>query len=355
MRESPPAWKEKFGLDLFSLKSTASVGTISRFPLSPAVLIGEFSDSEITRKLLNLGYEQKTYKGKAYYAIRNDFGASLRDSALELSSANRVFVDKEVVAVSPETASIEEFLDVTVGETRPLRDKPLALAAFESLGETFVAALLTRTGVFNPVGQTPLTYEKPPDWGNLGPWNILAGGSGVRDGHPFFAFSIVFDDPNAADSNVDEVKARVEHYQTIVAQRFPENSVLIEKWPKRPLDEACSTISINALSWTYGSAITLHCQTQTSLLWIQLMDVRDLGVPCALTTARQRGGFTSNSAIFPNPWRSDLRIGIHPGSTRTNYSLMVALRGTAQIGQKGPGSGSRRCTRPRRATSGISV
>lgn len=277
MRESPPAWKEKFGLDLFSLKSTASVGTTSRFPLSPAVLIGEFSDSEITRKLLNSGYEQKTYKGKAYYAIRKDFGASLRDSPLELNSANRVFVDKEVVAVSPDTAPIEEFLDVTVGETRPLRDNPLALAAFETLGETFVAALLTRTGVFNPVGQTPLTYEKPPDWGNLGPWNILAAGSGVRDGHPFSAFSIVFDDPNAADSNVDEVKARVESYQTIVPQRFPENSVLIEKYPKRPLDEACSAISINALSWTYGSAITLHCQTQNSLLWIQLMDARDLG------------------------------------------------------------------------------
>ena len=70
MRESPPAWKEKFGLDLFSLKSTASVGTTSRFPLSPAVLIGEFSDSEITRKLLNLARIHR----------RTAFGAALEEA-----------------------------------------------------------------------------------------------------------------------------------------------------------------------------------------------------------------------------------------------------------------------------------
>lgn len=277
MRQSPEEWKEQFGLDLFSLNSTASVGTTSRFPLKPAVLLGEFSDSEITRKLLNSGYQPKTYKGEEYYAIGKDFRANLAESPLALNLANRVFVGKEVVVASPETASVEEFLDVLVGEARPLRDNPLALAAIESLGETFAAVILTRTSAFNPDGSIPLTYEKPPDWGNLGPWNILAAGSGEEDGQSYFAFSIAFDDPTAADSNLDEFKARVGNYQTLVPQRFPESDALIAGWPNRPLDEACSDISVNALSWTFGSAITVHCQTQFSLLWTQLVDLRDLG------------------------------------------------------------------------------
>ena len=80
--------------------------------MKPAVLLGEISESEITRKLLNSGYEPRTYKGKEYYAIRKDFRASLSDSPLALNRANRVFVGKEVVVASPETASVEEFLDV---------------------------------------------------------------------------------------------------------------------------------------------------------------------------------------------------------------------------------------------------
>ena len=65
--------------------------------MKPAVLLGEISESEITRKLLNSGYELRTYKDKEYYAIRKDFRASLSDSPLALNRANRVFVGKEVV------------------------------------------------------------------------------------------------------------------------------------------------------------------------------------------------------------------------------------------------------------------
>ena len=150
-------------------------------------------------------------------------------------------------------------------------------AAVESLGETFTAAVLPRGGVFNPVGQIPLTYAKPSSWGALSPWNILAAGSGVEDGQPFFAFSIAFDDPTAADANFDEIKARVENYQSLVPQRFSENPALIEGWPSQPFDEACSDISINALSWTFGSTITVACQTETNLFWSQLVNMRDLG------------------------------------------------------------------------------
>lgn len=277
MRESPREWKEEFGLELFSLKSTADFGTTSGFPQKPAVLLGEFSESEITGKLLNSGYQPKTYESKEYYAIGKDFGANLAESPLARNLANRVFVGKEVIVASPETSSVEEFLDVLVGEARPLRNNPLALASLESLGETFAAVILTRTSVFNPDGSIPLTYEKPPDWGNLGPWDILTAGSGEEDGQPFIAFSIAFDDPTAADSNLDEVKARVENYQTLVPQRFPESDALIEGWPNRPLDEACIDISIDALRWTFGSAITMLCQTQFSLLWTQLVDFRDIG------------------------------------------------------------------------------
>ena len=277
LRQSPDEWKKELGLNFFSISSTASTGTISSFPMSPVIMMGEFGHADITQKLLDSGREPRTYKGKEYYATRGDLRAELGESLLGSSRTNRIFVDKELFVASQETASMEEFLDVMAGEAQPLTENLLAMAAIESMGETFTAAVLTRTGVFNPVGQIPLTHAKPPDWGNLSSWNILAAGSGIKDGQPFFAFTIAFDDPAAADSNFDEFKARVENYETLIPQRFPDSPHLIEGWPNQPLDEACSDVFITAQRWTFGSTITVFCQTPTSRLWSQLLDLRDLG------------------------------------------------------------------------------
>ena len=277
IRESPREWKEGLGLDLFGISSTASVGATSRFPMSPVVLLGEISQSEMTRKLLNSGYELRTYKGEEYYAIGNDSQARPNDPPPVSIQTKRVFIGKEAVVASPEPASIEEFLDVLVGETKPLGDNPLALAATESLGETFATVILTRTGVFNPVGSIPLTYAKSSAWGSLDQWSILAAGSGLKDGQSYVAFSIAFDDPAAAESNFDEVRIRVENYETLIPQRFPDNPALAQGWPNRPFDEACSDVFINALSWTFGSAITVLCETRINSLWTQMVDLRDLG------------------------------------------------------------------------------
>ena len=277
MRQSLREWKEEFGLDLFSLESTASVGTTSRFPLMPAVLLGEISESEITGKLLNSGYESRIYKGKEYYEIRKNLRASLSDSPIGLNRTNRVFTDKEVVIASPEATSVEEFLDVFVGDAKSLSYNRLALTAIESLGETFATVILARNGVFNPVGSVPLTYAKPSDWGTLDHWNLLAAGSGQENGHPFFALTIAFDDPTAADSNLDEVKVRLANYQTLVPQRFPESTALIQGWPDLPLEETCHDTSINATSSTHGSTITIVCKTNIPLFWTQMVDLRDLG------------------------------------------------------------------------------
>ena len=277
IRQSPKEWQEELGLDLFSLSSTASVGTTSGPPYGPVIMMGEISDSVVTHGLLDSGYESQTYKGKEFYAIRGDFGTQLSEPLLGNSRTNRIYVDRELVAASQETASLEEFLDVLVGEATPLTGNPLVLAAIESLGETFTAAVLTRAGVFNPVDQAPLAHAKPPAWGTLSPLKIFAAGGGIKDGQPFFALSMAFDDPAAADSNIDEVKGRVENYHTIVPKRFPEAPHLKEALPNQPFNEVCSDISINSLRWTSGSTITVTCQTETNLFWSLLLNLRDLG------------------------------------------------------------------------------
>ena len=277
MRQSPEEWVEEFGLDLFSIKSAAAVGTTSRLPLNPAVLLGEFNDSEITQKLLKSGYAQKTLEGNQYYANRKDFQATLSDSPLGLNRTNRVFVTKDLFVASPETASVEEFLGSLAGETKSSTHNTLALTALESLGPTLATVILTRTGVFNPLGSIPLTHVKPASWNTLEQWEILAAGNGLQDGQPYFALTIAFEDPKAADSNLDELRARLEGYKTIVPQRFPESAALIQGWPSQPLDERCNDISIDAVSSTHGSTITVLCETHIPLLWTQIVDLRDLG------------------------------------------------------------------------------
>ena len=277
LRQSPQEWKEKLGLDLFSIGSTAATGTTSGPPYGPVILTGDFRDSEIIRNLLNSGYEPQTHKGKEFHAIRKDFGTNLREPVLGNSRTNRVFASAEIMATAPDTASMKDFLDVLTGEADPIRENNLVLAAVESLGDISTAAALTRNGVFNPEGQTPLKSEKPPGWGTLDTWKILAAGSGIQDGQPFLAISIAFEDPDAAGSNIEEMKTRVGSYRTIVPQRFPEDATLNENWPAHPFDEVCNSISIDSQRWTSGSTITIKCRTEAVRFWAQMLDMRDLG------------------------------------------------------------------------------
>ena len=184
---------------------------------------------------------------------------------------------KDLFVASPETASVEEFLGSLAGETKSSTHNTLALTALESLGPTLATVILTRTGVFNPLGSIPLTHVKPASWNTLEQWEILAAGNGLQDGQPYFALTIAFEDPKAADSNLDELRARLEGYKTIVPQRFPESAALIQGWPSQPLDETCNDISLDAVSSTHGSTITVLCETHIPLLWTQIVDLRDLG------------------------------------------------------------------------------
>ena len=190
---------------------------------------------------------------------------------------NRIFVDGEMVVASPETASIEEILAALVGKSEPLRHNPLVLVALESLGESFAAVLMTSTAVFSPVGQDPLTYDKPPGWGSLGPWSVFAAGGGSENGQPYVTFTMAFDDPDAAERNLDEIRDRVKSYKTLVPERLSDSPALAAGWPEYPLDEACSSLSVEAARWPFGSAISVQCQTQFNLIWTQMVNLRDLG------------------------------------------------------------------------------
>ena len=73
MRQSPQKWKEEVGLDLFNIKSAVGFGPVGRFPQGTTILVGEFSETAISQRLLDSGYEPRTYEGKEYYVIREDF------------------------------------------------------------------------------------------------------------------------------------------------------------------------------------------------------------------------------------------------------------------------------------------
>lgn len=84
--------------------------------------------------------------------------------------------------------------------------------------------------------------------------------------------------PNVITTESKEsVQTKISAPQDMAATPSQIREAPVEGWPNRPLDEACGDISINALSWAYGSAITVHCQTQAGLPWSQMVNLRDLG------------------------------------------------------------------------------
>ena len=279
MRGASDEWIEVFGLDAFSIDSTIAVGHTSTSPLVPVILLGDLNSTKISDSLLTLGYELSVTGGTEYYGIRGDFKARLDspEGRLALSLMNRAVVTDDLIVASPETRSIEEFLNLMDGSEEAVGDNMLALSTLEALGETYAATLMTRSAIFNPNEDKPVTFDKLVEWADLDEWEIFAAGGGMEDGQPFFAMALGFNDPDAAGRNAGELKARVSSYRTLLGDRYPESHALLEAWPSEPFREGCDSISVDSHRWSFGSAINLRCKSDTKFPWSLLIDLRDVG------------------------------------------------------------------------------
>ena len=284
-RVNNPDWGETFGFDRFSLDLAVGTGADHNYPLAPTYLEGEFDESLIRDRLLDLGYQELSAAGLTYYAIRDDYDAGSLDPAsrLALNSMNRVFVGEGVLIAVPATDIMTSILEAWAGMAPSLAEDPALSSLARALGDPLAAALLTRSValkvIIEPTALEHLEeYEKPAEWGTLHSWEVLGAGAGMDSGGRWMAFSLYYSDPDAAAADAEELVQRMEGYTTLVPQLYSTNETLVASWPEHPLELSCRSLSTSVRRDIRGSTLTVRCPlTESPVEWVQLVFFRDLG------------------------------------------------------------------------------
>jgi hypothetical protein len=103
------------------------------------------------------------------------------------------------------------------------------------------------------------------------------------DGAPWWAISLFYPDPEAAEADAGEVIDRMNGYRTAITQlMYPsmsgEGLTAAAQLPY-PISESCASLTPVHTSDEAGSVLTVWCQVaeQSSARWLRLMEYRDLG------------------------------------------------------------------------------
>ena len=286
-RSRKPGWEETFGYNFYTVDLAASTGADHNQPLAPTYLEGQFDESLIRQRLVDLGYQESAAGGRIYYNIRGDYDIDLSDPASRLaitSIVNRLFVGDGVLIGAPSTDLMTSILETWAGVAPSLAEDPALSSLARALGDPLAAALLTRSVALKLLATSELQpfesleeYEKPAEWGTLHSWEVLGAGAWVDSEGRWMAFSIYYSDPDAAASDAEELVQRMEGYTTLVPLLYPTNDALAE-WPEHPLDKSCQSLSTSVRSDDKGSTLTVRCPlTESPVSWVNFVFFRDLG------------------------------------------------------------------------------
>ena len=287
MRTRIQGYEETFGFGSFDVDLAVTTGENSLHPLQPNFLEGEFDESLIRQRLVDLGYQERAAGGRTYYAIREDYEIDSSDPASRLaitSIVNRLFVGDGVLIGAPSTDLMTSILEAWAGAAPSLAEDPAFSSLARALEDPLAAALLTRSVALKllPTSEPqPFEsleeYEKPPEWGSLHLWEVLGVGAGEDSEGRWMAFSLYYSNPDAAAADAEELVRRMEGYTTLVPQLYPTSEGLAE-WPEHPLNKSCQSLLPNVQSDDRGSTLTVRCPlTDGPVAWVQFVDFRDLG------------------------------------------------------------------------------
>ena len=88
----------------------------------------------------------------------------------------------------------------------------------------------------------------------------------------WWAISLFYPEPDAADADADELLQRMQGYDTALTE-------LVERgWPQQPIDQACSQLTADAQQREGGSILSIRCtMSEDGTTALRLVDLRDLG------------------------------------------------------------------------------
>jgi hypothetical protein len=241
-------------------------------------LEGTFDAPTIQQRLLDLGYHEESASGRTYYAFREDLGQPdpQDDPTVRAASSlmNQVFLGDGVLVTSPSTGPMEKVLAALAGEASSLAGDPVISNLASALGDPLSAAFLTRQMALEPEGDiipTPaVRHAKPEGWGSLHQWEAVGIGYGISEGQPWWAFSLFYPDPAAAEADAQELVRRIEGYTTVLPQLLDG----------QPIRRVCGTFQSIQAKQENGSVLTVRCavwdEAMVGELWA-LVETWDVG------------------------------------------------------------------------------
>lgn len=254
MRQGYPDWDETFGFGAWDVSAMSETGGMPWQGFEVNLLLGEFDPAEVTKKLLALGYEQRSHSGGEFLTlpegVRPELGW-LRHITFN-SEMRNVLVEEERLTTAPSEAEMQEILATRAGDTPSLMDQP-AFGDLASLApDPLFAAILDRQAVPEPeeiVAMTP--PERPEVWGDVGNWEALSSVySRPSPDTKRVAFSLWYAELAGAEAGAAELERRFN----------PQGPYPFQEGPY--MFGFCATWQIQVSPASTGTTVEIACQAE---------------------------------------------------------------------------------------------
>jgi len=276
---------------MFQMDLAITPGIIYSEYARPAYIKGEFEAATVQELFLGLGYEERQTAGRTYYAIREDYQGDVKDPTgrIALNTINRVYVDENSLISAPATDMIEGVLEAWAGEQPSVLENAGFAHIGEALWDTLSTAIMPRSAVldtsrFSEVQRAQ--FEEQETWGTLHEWEAVGFGFGKdADAEKWYAVSLFYPDPDAAEADAPELVHRMETYETVY-----------QDYPEHPFVDT-EIVSTSHVTYEDGSVLTVRYRAPGAtipfgggphpVIWFELVAGRDLGflVPQTQATA----------------------------------------------------------------------
>jgi len=172
---------------------------------------GDIDTSVIEQKLMELGYEKKTYGSNSYFSHFDDFQLELSDpvSSLEMADLNRVALLENKMIAAPATGILTAILDTLAYHSDTVIDNAACRALAVSLGDVVSGGYIAPERIIDPAPghshNLPLfDFLIPEDWGLLHRYEMV--GTGYKDDGRERSWVLSLYYTNGTDASADAAK-----------------------------------------------------------------------------------------------------------------------------------------------------
>ena len=274
LRDTPPDvdfnfLHDELGLDLFAYDF--GIWHSSRIRHAPNFMLMEGGQDiqDTSNRLVDLGFEETSYRGTAYYKINEDFLFDLRHPLRILTTSfNRIALVDDQVLATPATSILEDLIDVQNGSAPSLLDSSPHLALARAVGDGMIGGVFLTpewvaehafgsfTAQWRVANTAMCCYTNPtlldqhltgPDpWALLSPYSLALFGYRVQGDAEETVIALYYPDPSGAERDARELEKRWNSFHLRVQDNVP-------------VADSCSSLSATVERQGESSLIVATC------------------------------------------------------------------------------------------------